>query len=478
MKYLKYLVIVFCFTLVAGQEQLSLRSNYFTDCFGVKDFPYIKDQNFNGWMQQFKLTCDKNGIFFITGAAGKKYQAGKLEAMKLEELQMSAEQKLEQSKDISSYGYGKLNVICGASTFGKSFAKYFDIGSMQSDSRNIGATFQVASNFSTLESIHPGDIPENGISNYINDPTQGPFASISAAPGTLLRCYGAFYNPTQQPIMWRQTKDRQIELYPHNFLKNHYLGTVTNGYVNLKLNLAELKNYNKIDLNKLKKEISIGFHSNVQVVFGQIIGKDHVVVKNSDQIINQVFTAGVDLGTLSGSENYLYLYNDLKDTVLKIAQLTLDAAYEGTIKSTFVKNGFGAKLYLTLIGGGVFENSWSNIASAIVKNIEFIKQSGLDVTLVIYDRNNNPSEYEQLKKILLVNVQKIGGDYWEFSPDNINLLTSLNGSKIMKSIDGEKAYEYYLNSKNELFANKVSFDLVNLATSLCVNNSLALSRLQ
>ena len=43
------------------------------------------------------------------------------------------------------------------------------------------------------------------------------------------------------------------------------------------------------------------------------------------------------------------------------------------------------KLFLTLIGGGVFDNDPSWIADAIAENFDIIVSSGLDVTVTIFD---------------------------------------------------------------------------------------------
>src|SRR3989442_929187 len=64
-----------------------------------------------------------------------------------------------------------------------------------------GSLFQVASQFNCLES--PGEfvVP---VAEYFNDPTQGPRASISAFPGTLVRHYAA---PAPDGSRFVQTND-------------------------------------------------------------------------------------------------------------------------------------------------------------------------------------------------------------------------------------------------------------------------------
>lgn len=52
-----------------------------------------------------------------------------------------------------------------------------------------GAVFQVASQFNCLEMVNPGVTPENGITMYEADRTQGPACAIACAPATAFRNY-------------------------------------------------------------------------------------------------------------------------------------------------------------------------------------------------------------------------------------------------------------------------------------------------
>jgi hypothetical protein len=48
---------------------------------------------------------------------------------------------------------------------------------------------QAASQFNFLEFPSPGCLPEEGISNYANDHTQGPACAVACAAGTAYRNY-------------------------------------------------------------------------------------------------------------------------------------------------------------------------------------------------------------------------------------------------------------------------------------------------
>ena len=48
---------------------------------------------------------------------------------------------------------------------------------------------QAASQFNCLEFAHPGAVPENGVTGYIYDGTQGPACSLAAPAATVARNY-------------------------------------------------------------------------------------------------------------------------------------------------------------------------------------------------------------------------------------------------------------------------------------------------
>jgi len=68
--------------------------------------------------------------------------------------------------------------------------------------RGGGATFQVASQFNCLEFVGPSVVPEQGVTGYAADRTQGPCCAIACGAATVYRNY--FYDGGQ-------TRDRQIE---------------------------------------------------------------------------------------------------------------------------------------------------------------------------------------------------------------------------------------------------------------------------
>jgi hypothetical protein len=62
---------------------------------------------------------------------------------------------------------------------------------MHRSPENAGALFQVASQFNLLEMVSPYVTPEDGVTRYRSDPTQGPACAIAAGAATIYRNYFA-----------------------------------------------------------------------------------------------------------------------------------------------------------------------------------------------------------------------------------------------------------------------------------------------
>src|SRR4051794_39583336 len=78
--------------------------------------------------------------------------------------------------------------------------------SMHADPELEGAVFQVASQFNLLEMTGPSVTPEDGVTRYSSDHTQGPACAVAAGAATIYRNYFA-------PVdgEYGQTRNRQID---------------------------------------------------------------------------------------------------------------------------------------------------------------------------------------------------------------------------------------------------------------------------
>jgi hypothetical protein len=77
---------------------------------------------------------------------------------------------------------------------------------MRQSPENAGALFQVASQFNLLEMVSPAVTPEQGVTRYQHDLTQGPACAIAADAATIYRNYFA---PVDGSV--GQTTERQFD---------------------------------------------------------------------------------------------------------------------------------------------------------------------------------------------------------------------------------------------------------------------------
>lgn len=236
-----------------------------------------------------------------------------------------------------------------------------DIGALQSCAppRSL---FQVASQFNCLES--PGAYLVR-VADYFYDPTQGPRASISAYPGTLLRHYRA---PNAAGESFVQT-----QAGPQLNLLHAVEAPVRSGY----LTSQDLKHPEEF-AERLERDfelLEVGVHEGVQVVLGA--GWDGAV--RPDTRISQVFTSTLAAGG----------YGRMDPGHLRICRQLLRAAYLGTLRAAVATGQ--RRVVLTLIGGGVFGNPLSLIWESIVWALEQLEpELRGDLTVIVNGRNLIP----------------------------------------------------------------------------------------
>lgn len=185
--------------------------------------------------------------------------------------------------------------------------------------------------------------------------TQGPVASIGAGPAAIARVFAPFYplNIAKKPRDWQQTRSRQLNFLDE--LEDYY--HVENGYV---INSARQK---PIPEDPKAAEALVGkakvlVHADVDVVFGRR-GCGTLEVLEAPVKISQVFCSSMNMAQgLTGAKNA-----KLPGAAAK-AKLLLRAAYLGTYFAAIDRGC--TKLYLTLIGGGVFGNKLRDILDIII----------------------------------------------------------------------------------------------------------------
>lgn len=247
---------------------------------------------------------------------------------------------------------------------------------------NRDAVFQVASNHNALEG-HPY-AGTSDILNHWRVGVQGELATLSAAGAAIQRIY------LHKPIDLLQD------------FKGDYA------------------------------DIAVGLHENALVTSCyKDTTHEYYSLSDPDQRIHQLFAFGYDYRNIDPqhmmnqwaymrdnvargkkiygtpvSVNYGKNHGNMPELVTthghkKLEEMFLKAAYEGTLRAA-VKAG-KKKVFLTVIGGGVFYDRLDVVQEAIVSMKDFIKAKGLQVTLV-YFKDRTPEvvqgENERFKQAM------------------------------------------------------------------------------
>ncbi|MEZ5944881.1 MAG: hypothetical protein R3C18_26150 [Planctomycetaceae bacterium] len=241
-----------------------------------------------------------------------------------------------------------------------------DVRSLHQDAANANAVFQVASQFNCLEMAAPHITPEDGVGIYQNDWTQGPACSICAGAGTIYRNYFANVNG-----LTGQTRGNQIDCMKDiesHFggglwqMKNGYCFPTTSGLAKVERHLA---NCSPQESDDIRSKLNVGVQSKTQVTLG-----------DAPHLVTQVFCSALPISYSNIPESKWNLF----------PRLILDATYEATFHvavQNMVDTGC-RKLYLTLVGGGVFGNKLDWILSAIGRSLKLFAWANLDVYVVSY----------------------------------------------------------------------------------------------
>jgi hypothetical protein len=270
-----------------------------------------------------------------------------------------------------------------------------------------GSIFQVASQFNALEMAGPELTPQNGITNYWNDKTQGPACAMVCPFGTLYRNY--FCMPDTGG---NQPEDKSVNGNPQTGTAtggtdpgNNQINTLTelmkidvcfkdlrfqNGYifVNNKSQLDAINNYLSTPENFWKAMTAIKY----------VIQEDTPVVNLSDgkildHNVSQIYCSAYPVaystnpptmppGSTSGG---------VSDTLAKdyelLSSMILHAVYYSTLAYAVTRitpDETRKKVFLTKVGGGAFGNDDLLIDNAIYNAVRHFTAYPIDVYIVDY----------------------------------------------------------------------------------------------
>jgi hypothetical protein len=246
-----------------------------------------------------------------------------------------------------------------------------------------GAVFQAASQFNFLEFPSSSTTPEAGIEVYKFDRTQGPACAIACAAGTAYRNYLV-------PVPFANIADvrqrGQVESAQLNglqavetYLVSEHLKEVPwfvkNGYIE--------SNKPKLDaLNKLLEEKP---HVRDEIISRLSIGvqedttaTDPLVQEGKHLLVTQTYNSAISIGY---SMQPLNLWEPIARTIL-------EATYEATLLVGLLKTIEARQnkkkrpsIFLTQVGGGVFQNKHSWIQAAIDRAVDKVSKYGIEMDI-------------------------------------------------------------------------------------------------
>lgn len=248
-----------------------------------------------------------------------------------------------------------------------------DVRLLHADESNAGALFQVASQFNLLEMASPSRTPEEGVGIYEHDRTQGPACAVACGAGTIYRNYFARVNGRTGQTATNQI-DCLADLGATLGNEGGRLWEMRNGYaLATREGLSEiserLRSAGEDERDALRRSLRIGVQWDTQVT-----------LKGSTHAVSQSYCSALPVA-YSAHPPGLWA---------EFARLVLEASYEAAVCAAILnaERTGNKRLFLTLLGGGVFGNEADWIIRAMRRALDLYRHAGLDAAIVSYGSSN------------------------------------------------------------------------------------------
>ena len=331
------------------------KPDWFEKEFGFKESQY----SFSEVRDQFDWD-DKN--FILRSKINKReFSVGKFEMASIKELQDRYEALLLKSPTLPNESKLKDSLKCHEIV---SSVEY-----LIKDEENADAVFQVASQFNCLEMTGPSITPDKGITGYEWDHTQGPACALSCPAATLYRNYFLGLDSRNETNQVNLLED--VENLLEN--KENKYWYIQNGYCKASIHFGKLRPFleeNEKIHAEIVKKLKIGIHWETEV-------------SDRKHRVCQVFCSGLPIS-----------YNRQSDEEWEIfAKLVLEGYYKGCLLvgaiSALERKKEKVKVYLTMLGGGVFGNPEKWIKEAIEKSLGVVDSNLVEVIVVRFGSSKN-----------------------------------------------------------------------------------------
>mmetsp|Transcript_8441 Transcript_8441/g.14525 ORF Transcript_8441/g.14525 Transcript_8441/m.14525 type:complete len:359 (-) Transcript_8441:284-1360(-) len=357
--------------------------NWFQEVFGFQELPFEETQ------KQFSV--EEGGTVLVSRSNGKRFHVGGFDTPSLAELRNSSAKREPFSAELKGLAFQH---IVG------------DARELHCQPCNLGAVFLVASQFNCLEMVGPDVRPEDGVTRYCNDHTQGPACALACPAGTVFRNY--FVNelrgqraPHQQLDLLagvgavlgnNSPKDGRPQIWE---MRNGYCFPVT--ALSMR-QVGERLAAEPLTAHAAKAALRVGCHWETEVHDSWPARRSGASCCAGDagpqpcrsSRVCQVFCSAVPVAyttRITKSEDWEPL-----------ARLILEGAYDATLTIAAIAaktRQRRVKVYLTALGGGAFGNRSTWIKDAIRAALEGHKDAPLDVFLVHY-RQTDVENYKSL----------------------------------------------------------------------------------
>ena len=386
-------------TFMEGNREVTKKAIYRKDIFkyvtGMTEPEFVEQYRSTGTMPQLPANM------------ANLVKNMKHSMMTLGELRNAAQSKLSANKN------GKISLISVDMIKHTELRHLIDIGALQG--AYPGAVFQTASRPNGLEGQQRSYLNNTDFNAEVDGfnkilgkfAVQGEEAQISSALRGIYEIYNTpehinFFDKLNISI---NGKGDLTNIDP-NFLNNNSIEDlsdlirvdhwknvpVTTGFANVLYQNEGLKKTQSLSAAAREKNIE---DANVLII--------------PPHFISQVNVSAVDMNKNRNKTQELFAKefgsNEAAvEPMIKVAKAALRAAYEGTIYCALLD---GKKdVFLTLVGGGSFENKFEWIVDTLVALQDIIKQSGLNITIAAsnskghLENKENKDALEQLKKLV------------------------------------------------------------------------------
>ena len=340
---------------------------WFQKNFGFKELNYTETRN------TFQVSTDKeDNIQLFSKANSKIFHVGRFDLPSVFELRQTLSNFTSTNLQPRSL---KFQVIGG------------DARSLHLDPSNAGSVFQVASQFNCLEMVGPGVRPEDGVTRYASDRTQGPVCAMACPAGTVFRNY--FVNGSGQNNGRQLDGSMEIAKVLNNEKNNYW--TMSNGYMlsKRKSSIREISELidNDDDLhNQIIGRLRVGVHWNTEVEQRKNRCGTNSDDNNNNSAVDEVKSTHV-CQVFSSAAPISYDKLSRPSDWASFATAILEGTYEATLAVAAViaeKEQRRVNVFLTSVGGGAFGNSTIWIERALRRALKLYEHYPLDVRLVCY----------------------------------------------------------------------------------------------